>query len=579
MKKTVFLIVIFAVLFFCTALSTAMDYYVSSSGNDTNSGISQGLPWKTVAKVNSFKFQSGDTVHFRSGDEWREQLIPSSGSQTGNITYTSYGTGNKPLFIGSVNKSSTSDWKQAGPNLWQFNASTSNSIESSTTFLPSDLKVWTSETAKTTSSVSNGSYQISCSSAGNTTGDIQLILRGLQVESGKTYKLTFSAKCTSPFVLSSIYLMKSISPWTNYSPSINSAKDISTSFNTYEVLYTSGATDQDARITFYLGKCLPAGSILSISSIKFENTQSSKLLIDVGNIIFNDGTGFGRKVFNQSDLINQNDFFYDKTTNNLYIYSAKNPAELYSKIECALTRNMVDENGKYYITYSKLAFKNGSAHGIGGADTHHITISDCDISFIGGGEMSLGGQSVRYGNGIEFWGNAHDNTVQNCRIWEVYDAAVTNQALADGVNQYNISYTGNTIWNCEYSYEYWQKGNMSATSGIHFEKNTCKNAGSGWGHSQRPDPKGEHLMFYSNNAVTKDFYIRNNVFSQADQACVFIDKSWNGFENLVMGSNQYIQFKSVPVVIVGSKQYYVNDFALYRSETGKDAGSTMSLAQ
>ncbi|HEX9058994.1 MAG TPA: carbohydrate binding domain-containing protein [Clostridia bacterium] len=579
MKKTVFLIVIFAVLFFCTALSTAMDYYVSTSGNDTNSGISQNMPWKTVAKINSFNLQPGDMVHFRCGDEWREQLIPSNGSQAGNITYTSYGTGNKPLFIGSVNKSSTLDWKQVGSNLWQFNASTSNSIESSKTFLPSDLKIWTAETAKVTSSVSDGSYQISCSSAGNTTGDIQLMLRGLQVESGKTYKLTFNAKCTSPFALSSIYLMKSISPWTNYSPSINTVKNISTSFNTYEVLYTSSATDQDARITFYLGKYLPAGSILTLSSIKIESSQSSKLLIDVGNIILNDGAEFGKKVFTQSDLIKQNDFFYDKTTNNLYIYSAKNPAELYSKVECALTRNIVDENGKYYVAYNNLAFKNGSAHGIGGADTHHITISNCDISFIGGGEMSLGGQSVRYGNGIEFWGNAHDNTVQNCRIWEVYDAAVTNQAVADSVNQYNISYTGNTIWNCEYSYEYWQKGNMSTTSGIHFEKNTCKNAGSGWGHSQRPDPKGEHLMFYSNNAVTKDFYIRNNVFSQADQACAFIDANWNGFENLVMGSNQYVQSKGIPVVIVGSKEYHVDDFALYRSDTGKDAGSTMSLAQ
>jgi len=50
---------------------------------------------------------------------------------------------------------------------------------------------------------------------------------------------------------------------------------------------------------------------------------------------------------------------------------------------------------------------------------------------------------VRYGNGVEFWADAHDNLVENCKIWEIYDAAFTNQAYAN--SQYNIVYRNNVI--------------------------------------------------------------------------------------------------------------------------------------
>ena len=45
----------------------ASDYYVSTSGNDNNSGLSQALAWKTIAKVNSVTFSAG--IEFYSGVE------------------------------------------------------------------------------------------------------------------------------------------------------------------------------------------------------------------------------------------------------------------------------------------------------------------------------------------------------------------------------------------------------------------------------------------------------------------------------------------------------------------------------
>ena len=87
----------------CLASLPAMaaDYYVSAAGSDTNAGTS-AAPWQTIAKVNSATLAAGDNIHFRCGDTWRGTLVPQkSGSATAKVTYTSYGTGAKPVISGA----------------------------------------------------------------------------------------------------------------------------------------------------------------------------------------------------------------------------------------------------------------------------------------------------------------------------------------------------------------------------------------------------------------------------------------------------------------------------------------------
>ncbi|GBD97968.1 MAG TPA: hypothetical protein ENG83_12155 [Nitrospirae bacterium] len=62
-------------------------------------------------------------IHFKRGDTWRipedDTLRPDSGDATGAVTYTSYGTtGDKPLFLGSVEKNNTGDWTAYDTNIW-----------------------------------------------------------------------------------------------------------------------------------------------------------------------------------------------------------------------------------------------------------------------------------------------------------------------------------------------------------------------------------------------------------------------------------------------------------------------------
>jgi len=95
---------ILALLFSCSPL-WATTYYVDncvSVGNDRNNGTSTSTPWLTINKVNTSKFNPGDSILFESTCTWREQLtVPSSGSAGSPITFGAYGTGAAPIISGA----------------------------------------------------------------------------------------------------------------------------------------------------------------------------------------------------------------------------------------------------------------------------------------------------------------------------------------------------------------------------------------------------------------------------------------------------------------------------------------------
>jgi len=77
-------------------------YYVDSiNGSDSNPGT-LAEPWQTIAKVNATTLQPGQSVGFKSGDTWREQLnVTSSGAAGKPITFAAYGGGARPIISGA----------------------------------------------------------------------------------------------------------------------------------------------------------------------------------------------------------------------------------------------------------------------------------------------------------------------------------------------------------------------------------------------------------------------------------------------------------------------------------------------
>ncbi|MFM7024175.1 MAG: choice-of-anchor Q domain-containing protein [Flavobacteriales bacterium] len=100
-------------------LAGAINYYIDTTGSDSNSGKSPALAWKTIDKVNSIWFAAGDSIKFKCNQTWRGNIKGKGGSAGNYIVFTSYGTGKKPLILGSQNKNNSSDWVNDGSNLWK----------------------------------------------------------------------------------------------------------------------------------------------------------------------------------------------------------------------------------------------------------------------------------------------------------------------------------------------------------------------------------------------------------------------------------------------------------------------------
>ena len=415
-------------------------------------------------------------------------------------------------------------------------------------------------------------FELVVDAPGSQGNHIQLFLSPFSIRSGQTYRLTFDLS-GSGVEGASVSLMKSNAPWDGYG-SVVGAITTPSSPTRRSLTLISAKTAEDARLTLYLGKAATQGATLRISNLKVEeiDVDALDLAPDVGNIVL-DGRRAAWKRWTREDLKNQDDFWYDRDEGRVWYRSKQNPATLASTVEAAVMRHIVDHSHVSDVVFDGLALSVGGAHGFGGTGATRIAIRNCDVSWIGGGDQYREGGSgrrVRFGNGIEFWSSASDCLVENCRIWEVYDAALTNQGAGVNVER-SIVYRNNLIWNCEYSFEYWNRDEESKTEKIRFENNVCLNAGKGWGHAQRPDPNGRCLMFYSNTAQTRDFVVSGNVFANATESLVRSDVEWSP-EPITLDGNVYWQDDPTARVATWLKTNYAcQEFDKFRRDSGQEA--------
>jgi hypothetical protein len=102
MNKLVIILVLASAI--CTA--DRKTYYVSSSdGDDSNTGLSASVPWKSIAKINynagerSTFFHPGDSILFKRGDTFYDGANWSfKGTEDSIIVVGTYGTGSRPIF-------------------------------------------------------------------------------------------------------------------------------------------------------------------------------------------------------------------------------------------------------------------------------------------------------------------------------------------------------------------------------------------------------------------------------------------------------------------------------------------------
>lgn len=126
--RTIFILVLFL---FISYSGSAATYYVSNSGNDSNNGLSEATPWKTIAKVGGFKFADEDVILFNRGDVWRESMC----ILHDHLSFGAYGSGEKPIVDGAdiihtMSSLGTNIWQKTGltiqPNLMYLNHTIGN---------------------------------------------------------------------------------------------------------------------------------------------------------------------------------------------------------------------------------------------------------------------------------------------------------------------------------------------------------------------------------------------------------------------------------------------------------------------
>ena len=97
---------ILLILLLC-GVAGAADYYLSTTGNDGNSGLSTGQAWANLSHAQG-QLGAGDTLHILPGTYYNDSYVPQSNGTLGNpITICAY-SDERPLFVGNVTNTTPS---------------------------------------------------------------------------------------------------------------------------------------------------------------------------------------------------------------------------------------------------------------------------------------------------------------------------------------------------------------------------------------------------------------------------------------------------------------------------------------
>jgi hypothetical protein len=244
---------------------------------------------------------------------------------------------------------------------------------------------------------------------------------------------------------------------------------------------------------------------------------------ETGIIAFNHGEAVAiKKMRSMSEVTRNYDYYFQ--SGRVYLYMDKgNPADIFKSIEIGELTSIirVPENVNN-VTIENFTLKYAGLMAIECGDNNNILIRGCEVGWIGGSVQN----GERLGNGIQFWANCNNVTVENCWLYQIYDTALTPQCSWSCMQQ-NITFKNNLIEYCVLSVEYWIANDPEGKTEAHLKNlfikdNIMRFAGYGWGE-QRPAQnsvgslnKGieTHLQTHG-GTFSENVVISGNVFDMA----------------------------------------------------------------
>ena len=394
-------------------------YYVSSSGNDENDGLSPNSAWKTLARVSSAKLLPGDGVLFCRGDIFRGSVKAQAG-----VSYGAYGEGEKPRFYG---------WDRSldDPDLWRE--------------VNSEKHIW-----------------------------------------------KWGERLPDPGTL------------------------------------VFGNDERWAR------KLIP-----SYIDGRFVCRDDAARLFDMAEEMTEDLDMYWHFEDRLTTLTYTKDtfpvpFIDHESLGELYLRcDGGNPAALFGRIEALTHRPMFVIGDNENVRIDNVCIKYVGHHAIcAGGHVKGLHVTNCEIGWIGGTIQNYygtdpnypeGGRGTvtRFGNGIEIYGGCEDYLVQNCYIYQSYDAGVTHQITTCGrkTTMEGVRYLDNVIERCVYAIEYFldmtEGDTESYMRDIVISGNILRLSGYGWGQQRHNFYTPAHIKGWSYVNQASDYHIVGNVFDRA----------------------------------------------------------------
>ncbi len=247
-----------------------------------------------------------------------------------------------------------------------------------------------------------------------------------------------------------------------------------------------------------------------------------RYIADIGNIVFEHGEvcASDYKICDPAKMTVDNlkknyQYYHDLENGYLYMYYyGGNPGEKFESIEiCPKTHvfGMVDSLVDLKdVTIDNLCIKYTGAHGLAIGKSENITVTNCEIGYIGG---SLQNADTRYGNGIEFYSHVTGALIENNWIYQCFDAGYTNQGGGNATHR-NITVKNNLIEYCNYNIEIFTGSENGLIKDCVYEDNLLRFAGYGFGTKNRygsNDSATSSICYWRRAIPSENVVFRNNI--------------------------------------------------------------------
>ncbi len=246
----------------------------------------------------------------------------------------------------------------------------------------------------------------------------------------------------------------------------------------------------------------------------------------------------------------------------LYVRCDKgNPGKVFGSIELLYGGPSHQVSGQSGTHIDNLCILYGGRHGISIGTIKDFKVTNCEVGWIGGCIQSYGAVNtdpanpVRYGNGIQLYGGIDGFVIDNCYVYECYDAGITNQLQRGGTTSYieeNVFFTNNVIHDCCYNIEYFMGvADNNATrllKNIEYSGNILRNAGYGWGRLNNSG--ASHIKGWNHYNQSENFVIKNNIMDRSLGSMMHIGV-YNAAWLPIFENNVYIQNRDSEFVRFG----------------------------